>query len=71
MGFLDGLKRDKGESQSHGMNDRVSSQTTDGSFDEVSYTSREPVDIESVEVHVRDVAPEIPDQSEIRPIKTY
>jgi len=71
VGFLNGLKRDKGESQSHGMNDRVSSQTTDGSFDEVSYTSREPVDIESVEVHVRDVAPEIPDQSEIRPIKSY
>lgn len=71
MGFLDGLKRDKSEPHGNQVSDASFGQSSDQKNDEATYTSRAPIDIESVEVHIREAAPEIFDQSEIRPIKSY
>lgn len=71
MGFLDGLKRDKSEPHGNQVSDASFGQSSDQKNDEATYTFRAPIDIESVEVHIREAAPEISDQSEIRPIKSY
>lgn len=71
MGFLDGLKRDKNEPHVSNTAETPSGRSADASVEDLSYTSRPPIDIESVEVRVRDAAPEITDQSETRAIKSY
>ncbi len=69
MGFLDNLKRDKVEpSFSNGEAEPSSKGDT---FTSLSEDRSEIMDIEDVEVHVREVSPEIEERVEFKPLRSY
>lgn len=69
MGFLDNLKRDKVEPSFS--NGEAEPSSKGDSFTSLSEERSEIMDIEDVEVHVREVSPEIEERVEFKPLRSY